>query len=94
MYGGGSYGRFGAGATHFYPGGGAIYHPPGYPYHPPVAVPYYAPGCPGCANAAYAMGGNYASLPSGCIMPDVGGVTWFKPSYGANGVYYVVAPNA
>jgi hypothetical protein len=45
------------------------------------------------------MGGTYATLPPGCITPSVGGVTyyqcgytWFKPSYGANGVNYTVVP--
>jgi hypothetical protein len=45
------------------------------------------------------MGGTYATLPPGCITPTIGavtyyqcGYTWFKPSFGANGVYYVVVP--
>ena len=45
------------------------------------------------------MGTNYATLPAGCMMPTVGGGTyylcgntWFKPLYGANGVYYRVVP--
>jgi hypothetical protein len=47
------------------------------------------------------MSGIYPTLPAGCISPAVGGSTyylcgntWFKPSYGANGVYYrvVAAP--
>ncbi len=45
------------------------------------------------------MGVNYAALPAGCIMPNVGGKTyylcgntWFKPTYGANGVFYKVVP--
>lgn len=45
------------------------------------------------------MGTNYATLPAGCAMPTVGGATyylcgntWFKPLYGANGVYYRVVP--
>ena len=48
---------------------------------------------------AYSMGGNYAALPAGCIRPTVAGGTyylcgntWFKPMYGANGVYYQVIP--
>jgi len=48
---------------------------------------------------SYAMGTNYATLPAGCAMPTVGGATyylcgntWFKPLYGANGVYYRVVP--
>ena len=47
----------------------------------------------------FAMGTNYATLPAGCVMPKVGnatyylcGNTWFKPLYGANGVYYRVVP--
>jgi len=45
------------------------------------------------------MGAIYATLPAGCITPNVGGQsyylcgnTWFQPSYGANGVYYRVVP--
>jgi len=45
------------------------------------------------------MGMNYATIPAGCAMPHVGsgtfylcGNTWFKPSYGANGVFYTVVP--
>ncbi len=51
------------------------------------------------ASPTYVMGAIYAALPSGCINPDVQGGTyylcgntWFQPSYGANGVYYVVVP--
>ena len=47
----------------------------------------------------FVMGTNYATLPAGCMMPTVGGATyylcgntWFKPLYGANGVYYRVVP--
>ena len=47
----------------------------------------------------FVMGTNYATLPTGCVMPKVGGATyylcgntWFKPLYGANGVYYRVVP--
>jgi hypothetical protein len=43
------------------------------------------------------MGAIYATLPAGCVAPTVQGGTyylcgntWFKPSYGANGVYYRV----
>jgi len=51
------------------------------------------------ATAQYAMGVSYASLPTGCAEAQVnsstyyvcaGSNTWFKPSYGANGVYYKV----
>jgi hypothetical protein len=45
------------------------------------------------------MGAIYPTLPAGCIKPSVQGGTyylcgssWFKPSYGANGVYYRVVP--
>ena len=50
---------------------------------------------------AYPIGAVYAALPGGCVSPSVQGVTyymcgstWFKPSFGANGVYYrvVAAP--
>jgi len=52
------------------------------------------------AAPAYAMGAIYATLPAGCnSSATVGGTlyylcgdTWFKPSYGANGVYYRVVP--
>src|SRR5262245_32562472 len=50
-------------------------------------------------SSAYAMGAIYATLPSGCSVSSVAGGTyylcgntWFKPSYGANGVYYRVVP--
>ena len=53
----------------------------------------------GATNTAYAMGAIYPTLPVGCATPSVGGTTyylcgntWFKPSYGANGVYYRVVP--
>ena len=43
------------------------------------------------------MGAIYPSVPAGCATPNVGGTTydlcgntWFKPSYGANGVFYTV----
>ena len=59
-----------------------------------------AAGAAGAAPAGgYTMGGSYAQLPSGCIRPSVAGATyylcgntWFKPVYGANGVYYQVVP--
>ena len=51
------------------------------------------------APAVYAIGANYAAIPAGCAMPNVRGTsyylcgnTWFKPMYGANGVYYRVVP--
>jgi hypothetical protein len=50
-------------------------------------------------TTGYAMGVNYAALPPGAsVIPKNGvtyylsGNTWFKPSYGANGVYYTVVP--
>jgi hypothetical protein len=51
------------------------------------------------ASPTYAMGAIYATLPAGCMSPNVQGKTyylcgntWFQPSYGANGVYYRVVP--
>jgi hypothetical protein len=51
------------------------------------------------AGGNYVMGLNYAALPAGAITIPKNGVTyylsgntWFKPSYGANGVYYTVVP--
>ena len=45
------------------------------------------------------MGTNLAVLPAGSMTIDKNGATyyllgntWFKPSYGANGVYYQVVP--
>jgi len=65
---------------------------------PPAAVPL--PSTPtAAAGSNFAMGGIYATLPAGCITPSVQGKnyylcgnTWFKPLYGANGVYYTVVP--
>jgi hypothetical protein len=60
-----------------------------------------AAGAAGASTAAgsYVMGVNYSSLPPGAAAIPKGGVTyylsgntWFKPSYGANGVYYTVVP--
>ena len=55
--------------------------------------------CAASAPVAYAMGVNYAGLPPGASPANVAGVTyyisgntWFKPMYGANGVYYRVVP--
>jgi hypothetical protein len=57
----------------------------------------YAAGS--AATPTYAMGAIYATLPAGCRNTPVSGGnyylcgnTWFKPSYGANGVYYRVVP--
>ena len=51
------------------------------------------------ARPVYAMGVNYAALPTGAVMVNQAGVnyykigdTWFRPYYGANGVYYTVVP--
>ena len=51
------------------------------------------------AGASYAMGVNYATLPTGAMTINRGGTTyylsgntWFQPAYGANGVYYRVVP--
>ncbi len=47
----------------------------------------------------YMMGLNYAALPAGAASVQkngttyyISGNTWFKPSFGANGVYYTVVP--
>ena len=47
----------------------------------------------------YAVGAIYTTVPAGCTYMSVAGVgyydcngTWFKPSFGANGVYYRVVP--
>jgi len=64
-----------------------------------VANNAYNAGVVAGATAQYAMGVSYASLPTGCAEAQVnsstyyvcaGSNTWFKPSYGANGVYYKV----
>jgi hypothetical protein len=51
------------------------------------------------ARPAYVMGTNYAVLPAGAGVATIGGVSyynvgssWFRPYYGANGVYYQVVP--
>ncbi len=51
------------------------------------------------ASGNYVMGVNYASLPNGCKKASVDsgtyylcGNAWFKPAFGANGVYYRVVP--
>jgi len=60
---------------------------------------YSAGYAAGATNTAYAMNAIYPTLPVGATTATVGGVsyyvsgnTWFKPSYGANGVYYRVVP--
>ena len=66
-----------------------------------TAGAYNAGVAAGAASAAgaYVIGNNYAALPAGCTNATVGGTayylcgnTWFKPTYGANGVYYRVVP--
>jgi hypothetical protein len=60
----------------------------------------YAAGvAAGSTATAYAMGVNYMALPPGAMVVNKYGTnyyllgnTWFKPAYGANGVYYVVVP--
>jgi len=48
---------------------------------------------------AYPLGTNFSTLPAGAVYVDRGGATyyqvgnsWFRPSFGANGVYYSVVP--
>jgi hypothetical protein len=60
---------------------------------------YSAGYAAGSTDTAYAMNAIYATLPKGANSAVVGGTTyymynntWFKPSYGANGVYYRVVP--
>ena len=65
-----------------------------------AASSYNAGVAAGAASSAvYLMGALYPTLPAGCITPTVQGTTyylcgntWFKASYGANGVYYRVVP--
>ena len=63
-----------------------------------TAVAYDA-GVAAGAAAAYPMGAVYPALPAGCAYNPYGsaayytcGGAWFKPAYGANGVYYSVVP--
>ena len=53
----------------------------------------------GASAATYALGVNYATLPPGAFAVNKNGTnyyllgnTWFKPAFGANGVYYSVVP--
>ncbi len=64
-----------------------------------AATVYSAGYAAGATNTAYAMNAIYPTLPVGATTATVGGITyyvsgntWFKPSYGANGVYYRVVP--
>lgn len=57
----------------------------------------YAAGS--ASSPTYAINAIYPTLPSGCGSAQVRGTTyyvcgsaWFKPSFGANGVYYRVVP--
>jgi hypothetical protein len=60
----------------------------------------YAAGvAAGQAAAMYSTGQIVATLPGGCTSAEVQGSTyyvcgnsWFRPAYGANGVYYTVVP--
>jgi hypothetical protein len=58
-----------------------------------------AAGAAAPAGGAFVMGVNYAALPAGAMVIPKNGVTyylsgntWFRPYYGANGVYYQVVP--
>ena len=51
------------------------------------------------ARPMYSMGVNYATVPPGAVIVNQAGInyyqvgsTWFRPYYGANGVYYTVVP--
>ena len=57
----------------------------------------YSSGYTAGNAAGYAMGVNYAALPTGCAYqagPNeyLCGGSWFRPAYGANGLYYTVVP--
>jgi hypothetical protein len=59
----------------------------------------YQAGVAAGGGSPYGMGANVASLPPGSMAVNksggtyyLNGNTWFKPSYGANGVYYTVVP--
>jgi hypothetical protein len=57
----------------------------------------YSSGYAAGSAAGYAMGVNYAALPTGCAYqagPNeyLCGGSWFRPAYGANGLYYTVVP--
>ena len=51
------------------------------------------------ARPVYSVGVNYATVPPGAVIVNQAGInyyqvgsTWFRPYYGANGVYYTVVP--
>ena len=50
------------------------------------------------AGSAWPVGATYGYLPTGCVYQYVGAAYyrcpagWLRPAYGANGVYYTVAP--
>jgi hypothetical protein len=94
------------GATSYHPAGYYGYPPPPPHYDTGCYNCYHS--CVGCiagaavvgAAAAYSIGEMTTSVPtSGCANQIVSGVTyyvcgstWFKPAYGANGLYYTVVP--
>ena len=52
------------------------------------------------SGGTYATGVNYAALPAGAMSVNKNGTTyylsgntWFKPAYGASGVYYTAVPS-
>jgi hypothetical protein len=58
-----------------------------------------APAGTAPASGTFVMGMGYAALPAGAMQINKSGATyylsgntWFKPSYGANGVFYTVVP--
>jgi hypothetical protein len=64
-----------------------------------TAAAYNAGVVAGATSTTFSMGAVYAVLPAGATVVNQGGVsyyisgsTWFKPAYGANGVYYTVVP--
>ena len=59
----------------------------------------YQSGYGAGATAGYPMGASYAALPGGAVAVSrngstyyLSGNTWFRPAFGANGVYYTVVP--
>ncbi len=57
----------------------------------------YSSGYAAGSVAGYSIGVNYAALPTGCAYqagPNeyLCGGSWFRPAYGANGLYYTVVP--